>query len=85
MENTQTFGQKAVGLRFNPSENPQVAKIKNLYAEIIDLNNSLRANEESVAKTGGIVSREKIRLFSVAITEAQTSQMWAVKAITWED
>jgi hypothetical protein len=28
---------------------------------------------------------ERSRLASVAITEAQTAQMWAVKAITWKD
>ena len=28
---------------------------------------------------------EKIRLFSIAITEAQTAQMWAVKAVTWSN
>ena len=27
---------------------------------------------------------EAKRLFSIAITEAQTAQMWAVKAITWK-
>jgi len=30
-------------------------------------------------------SGEVKRLCSVAITEAQTAQMWAVKAITWQD
>jgi hypothetical protein len=28
---------------------------------------------------------EKSRLLSVAITEAQTAQMWAVKGLTWKD
>ena len=46
--NEQTFGEKAVGLSFNPSGDDAVA-----------------------------------RRASVAITEAQTAQMWAVKAITW--
>lgn len=27
---------------------------------------------------------EMKRMYSVAITEAQTSQMWAVKAATWQ-
>jgi len=30
-------------------------------------------------------SPEVKRLASVAITEAQTAQMWAVKALTWKD
>jgi hypothetical protein len=28
---------------------------------------------------------ESVRLTSIAITEAQTAQMWAVKAATWKD
>jgi phosphoribosylcarboxyaminoimidazole (NCAIR) mutase len=30
-------------------------------------------------------SPEVVRMACVAITEAQTAQMWAVKAITWKD
>lgn len=69
-----TFGERAVGLSFNPANDPTVQKIKELYAQIIDLCNEARSlNEDSEVK----------RLYSVAITEAQTAQMWAVKAITW--
>ena len=71
-----TYGQKAVGLTFNPSGNPEVQRIKELYAEIIDLCYGAR-----LAST----SPEQKRLFSVAITESQTAQMWAVKALTWSD
>ena len=49
--------------------------IKEQFAAIIDTMNNMRnANE------GG----ESKRMFSVAITEAQTAQMWAVKAATWK-
>lgn len=76
MENQElTFGQKAVGLTFNPSNDPTVQKIKELYAEIIDLCNEARGTDRT----------EKARLYSVAITEAQGAQMWAVKAATWKD
>jgi hypothetical protein len=75
-ENAMTFGEKAVGLTFNPSGDPQVDRIKRLYAEIIDI-----CNEGREGDYGG----EQKRLFSIAITEAQTAQMWAVKAITWKD
>jgi hypothetical protein len=44
-----SYGEKAVGLGFNPGANPEVK-----------------------------------RMASVAITELQTAQMWAVKAITWQ-
>lgn len=71
----QTFGQKAVGLSFNPSAENQVDVIKNQYAQMIDTLHDLR--EVST-------DPEEKRMYSVAITEAQTSQMWAVKAATWK-
>lgn len=72
----QTYGQKAVGLNFNPSGDDAVGTAKQDYAKIIDQMNDLRANS---------TSQEQKRLASVAITEAQTAQMWAVKALTWKD
>jgi hypothetical protein len=73
-----TFGQKAVGLTFNPSGDPAVQEFKELYAKIIDHCNNARVNNPNL-------SAETKRLFSIAITEAQTAQMWAVKAATWKD
>ncbi len=74
MDNTElqemTYGQKAVGLTFNPSNDETVDKVKKLYAEIIDI----CANIRTEAGQG-----EKGRLLSVAITEAQTAQLWTVK------
>ena len=79
MDNTvqreMTYGEKAVGLTFNPSNDETVDKVKKLFAEIIDICSALRTD----AGQG-----EKGRLFSVAITEAQTAQMWAVKAVTYK-
>lgn len=72
-ERQMTFGEKAVGLTFNPSGDPNVERIKKLYAEIIDF-----CNDQRKSIPGD-------RLFSIAITEAQGAQMWAVKAITWRD
>lgn len=71
-----SFGEKAVGLTFNPSGDEDVNQIKQYYANIIDKLNFLR---EEAGKG------EKGRLMSVAITEAQAAQMWAVKGITWKD
>ena len=85
VEQELTFGQKAVGLRFNPSRDPDVNRIKQLFANVIDELNAHRVNEECVAKSGGVASKEKLRMYSIAITEAQTAQMWAVKAATWRD
>ena len=73
---TLTFGQKAVGLTFNPSGDDAVAACKQGFANEIDRMNNLRSESES---------QEQKRLCSVAITELQTAQMWAVKAITWRD
>lgn len=70
-----TFGEKAVGLSFNPSGDQLVHELKALYARIIDICNERRGTERG----------EQARLYSVAITEAQTAQMWAVKAATWKD
>lgn len=76
-QNELTFGEKAVGLSFNPGGDEKVNEVKRLYAQIIDL-----CNEEITG--AGMVSGEKTRLFKIAITEAQGAQMWAVKAITWK-
>ena len=71
-----SFGYKAVGLTFNPGGDEKVTRVKQLYAEIIDLMAEIRVEADR---------SEKGRLCSVAITEAQTAQMWSVKAITWKD
>ena len=73
----QTVGEKAVGLSFNPSSIPDVDEVKRLYARIIDLCDINRADTKATP--------EQRRLYSIAITEAQGAQMWAVKAITWKD
>ena len=52
----------------------KVNEVKTLCAKVIDLLNDLRADQRN----------EQSRLLSVAITEMQTAQMWAVKAITWK-
>jgi hypothetical protein len=71
-----TYGEKAVGLTFNPSGDKDVETLKKLYAHIIDFCATARDTTEN---------GERKRLFSIAITEAQTAQMWAVKAVTWKD
>lgn len=70
-----TFGQKAVGITFNPGGNPLVNAIKEKAAEYIDLLGEARDATDNP---------EIKRQISIAITEAQTSQMWAVKGVTWQ-
>jgi len=70
-----SFGQKAVGLTFNPGGHPLVNDIKEKTAAYIDFLNDIRSSSDN---------GEVKRMILVAITEAQTSQMWAVKAVTWQ-
>lgn len=69
-----TYGEKAVGLTFNPSNDEKVQTVKVAYAAIIDALNEARKTSDA----------ETARLYSIAITEAQGAQMWAVKAITFK-
>lgn len=69
-----TFGERAVGLTFNPSGDVDVADLKRNAASFIDTCHALRESTDDP---------EVKRMYSVAITEAQSAQMWAVKAATW--
>lgn len=73
-ERILSFWEKAVGLSFNPGWDPKVYAIKVHFARLIDAMDELRSSE---------TSWEVKRMCSVAITELQTAQMWAVKALTW--
>ena len=42
-----TFGEKAVGITFNPSGDEKVQKVKELYAQIIDICHDVRSNATS--------------------------------------
>lgn len=70
-----SYGERAVGLTFNPSGDDAVAEAKRTCAKIIDQMHTLR---------GESTDPEVKRMASVAITEIQTAQMWAVKALTWK-
>lgn len=79
MDRELTFGEKAVGLTFNHAEGEvaeQVNSLKVAAAAFIDLCNDIRSKTES---------GEIKRLMSVAITDAQSAQMFAVKGATWQD
>lgn len=73
-ERELSFGEKAMGVNFNPSGDEKVARAKALCAELADLLNDDRGENRD----------ERARLASVAITELQGAQMWAVKALTYE-
>jgi hypothetical protein len=76
-ENSQTFGQKAVGLSFNPSNIDAVSTAKQTLADAIDQMNHFK---------GDCMTCEGARKHAdVAIEKLIDAQMWMVKAITWKD
>ena len=75
-ERELTFGEKAVGLTFNPSGESKVDVLKSQIAGFIDSCNDWR--EETA-------DPNIKRMYSLAITDAQAAQMWSVKACTWKD
>lgn len=75
MENqTLTFGQKLVGVDFNPSKNPKVDRLKELFAEAVDIiQEKLITNSQD--RDGEII------LYNHTIGEILNAQMNAVKFI----
>ena len=65
---TPTLGEHRVQRNFNPSANPMVESLKTKYANIIDELETIRTGTNS-------------RVVSLAQTEAETSCMYAVKAL----
>jgi hypothetical protein len=70
----QTFGQKLVGLQFNPSGDPKVQRAKELCAELADLLNDHSNISEPTALS--------YNLFNHAIGEILNAQMNVVKVLT---
>ncbi|OTP93772.1 Acb2/Tad1 domain-containing protein [Gilliamella apicola] len=68
-----TYGQKLVNTNFNPAELESVGICKKYISAVIDQLNDLREKTESP---------ETKRSCSIAITELQGAQMWAVNALT---
>lgn len=75
-----TFGEKLVGLNFNPSGNEKVDRAKKLFAEAADMLKEHIIEER--ANEG--VSMMKADLFSHALTEIVNAQMCTVKVLTFE-
>ncbi len=70
-----TFGENLVGVSFNPSQDPKVAKAKQLCAELADLLNDHNNSKEVKTQDGQ-------RLFSHAVGEILNAQMNVVKVLT---
>lgn len=68
MINQPTLGEQRVQRSFNPSANTVVEDLKTKYADIIDTLESMKTQTNA-------------RAISLAQTEAETSCMYAVKAV----
>jgi hypothetical protein len=81
-ERELTFGEKAVGLTFNPSGDVKVNKAKQLMADALDL---LKESESEKTDNGNsIVSWESNVLRTEAFNSVVRAQMSLVKYITWK-
>lgn len=74
-----TYGEKAVGITFNPGGNPDVEKVKRQAADLIDT-----IYDRDVRPIADVRNGEKVAQATLAIRRIQEGQMWAVKAITWQ-
>jgi hypothetical protein len=68
-----TIGEDRVRVKFNPSAEGMVDKIKQKTAELIDL-----CDEHRLAHK----DPEEARLWALAMTHYEDAAMWAVKAAT---
>lgn len=75
-ERELTFGEKLVGLNFNPSADDNVSKAKRLCAELADL------LHVEIYKGDGEVTELQSRLYAHTIGEILNAQMNVVKVLT---
>jgi len=80
-ERQLSFGEKLVGLSFNPSENEKVDKAKRLFAEAADL---LKEHIMEMREQGGLTTMGA-DFFSHAIGEILNAQMCTVKVLTFTE
>ena len=78
-----TFGQKAVGLLFNPSGEDNVTKAKQLMAEAIDLLEKDHA--EKTNNGAGSITWFRHLFKTNAFNAIIAAQMTLVKYLTWKD
>lgn len=78
-----TFGEKAVGLTFNPSGDEKVNKAKQLMAEALDL---LKESEMEKTDNGKAMQSWEANVFRTnAFNKIVDAQMALVKYITWNN
>lgn len=71
-----TFGEKRVGITFNPGNNPAVDHVKSAAAQLIDI---CKSGMDAANSEG---NSEAARCFAQACTVFEDAAMWAVKGIT---
>lgn len=71
-----SFGEKVVGITFNPANDPKVQEVKQLAARMLDILEE-HANQFPASPI-------KIELFSHAIGEVLNAQMSVVKVLTFK-
>jgi len=82
-EKLPTFGEKLVGLTFNPSGDPKVHRAKELCAELADLVNKHFIESKTLVHSPATTFKE--RLFDHTIGEILNAQMNVVKLLTLKD
>jgi len=80
-----TFGEKAVGLTFNPSGDEKVNKAKRLMADSLDLLKEAEAEKAKSSAGNKIASWEANVFRTNAFNKIVDAQMSLVKYITWKD
>lgn len=82
MENSETMspGELAVGLKFNPSGDAKVQKLKELAAEMFDI---VEQSVPAGSPTEPLEITRKRKIRDAALHEIIGAQMWAVKAVTF--
>lgn len=80
---TLTFGQKAVGLTFNPSGDPRVIKVKQLIAEAIDLLEEVHQEKTDNGAASSTWFRNVFR--TEAFNQSVNASSSLVKYLTWQD
>lgn len=84
---TLTFGQKLVGVNFNPSSNPDVDQVNQAFADLADKMHEERTKASKQVAAGedndsGNYTSDAPREFSESITDIQKTCMMAVRALT---
>jgi hypothetical protein len=83
VERDLTFGEKAVGLTFNPSGDEKVNKAKQLMADALDL---LQQAELEKNDYGKVAQNWESNVFRTnAFNKIVDAQMALVKYITWKN